>query len=97
MSIIQSRFKTLSAHASSAWKGHQDYDGLETVIDSLALGAQQVQSKVQAAALADVLGVTGETNVQGEVVQILDTFASDTFVEVLSQSGPCRGGRLGRN
>ena len=44
-------------------------------------------AKVQAAALADALGATGETNVQGEVVQFLDTFASDTFVDVLSQSG----------
>ena len=43
--------------------------------------------KVQAAALADILGTTGDINVQGEIVQKLDTFASDTLVDVLSQSG----------
>ncbi len=87
MTTTQFIFKTLSEYASTAWKGSQDYDGLETVIVSLALGAQKVQAKVQAAALADVLGATGETNVQGEAVQILDTFASDTFVEVLRDCG----------
>jgi fructose-1,6-bisphosphatase I len=31
--------------------------------------------------------VTGETNVQGEVVQILDTFSSETLVNTLTQCG----------
>ena len=37
--------------------------------------------------MTDALGVTGEVNVQGEIVQRLDTASSDTFVETLSQSG----------
>ncbi len=87
MHKLELSFKTLSAYAASVWKGSQEYDGLETVIAALADGAQKVQAKVQAAALADALGATGETNVQGEVVQILDTFSSDTFVDVLGESG----------
>ena len=87
MSTPKSGFTTLDSYTAAAWGQGSDYNGLETVIAALADGAQQVQAKVQAAALADALGATGETNVQGEVVQFLDTFASDTFVEVLAKSG----------
>ena len=45
-----------------------------------------IQEKIQAATLAGVIGATGEVNVQGEIVQYLDTAASDTFVEVLKKS-----------
>ena len=81
------RRQTLSEFVTSAWSGNDLYDGLDAVIMAIAKGSIQVYQKVQAAALADVLGVTGETNVQGEIVQLLDTFSSDTFVEVLRQSG----------
>ncbi len=86
MSTTGSSRKTLQEHAS-VWAGDGEYDGLDAVIEALADGARQVQAKVQSAALADVLGATGEVNVQGEIVQILDTFASDTFVSTLSESG----------
>ena len=61
--------------------------GLEAVIMAIAEGARRIQQQVQQAALTDALGVTGEVNVQGEIVQRLDTASSDTFVETLSQSG----------
>jgi fructose-1,6-bisphosphatase I len=54
---------------------------------AIAEGARRIQQQVQQAALTDELGVTGEVNVQGEIVQRLDTASSDTFVETLSQSG----------
>ena len=53
----------------------------------IAEGARRIQQQVQQAALTDALGVTGEVNVQGEIVQRLDTASSDTFVETLSLSG----------
>ena len=61
--------------------------GLEAVIMAIAEGARRIQQQVQQAALTDTLGVTGEVNVQGEIVQRLDAASSDTFVETLSQSG----------
>ena len=61
--------------------------GLEAVIMAIAEGARRIQQQVQQATLTDALGVTGEVNVQGEIVQRLDTASSDTFVETLSQSG----------
>jgi fructose-1,6-bisphosphatase I len=54
---------------------------------AIANGSVRVQQQVQKAALADALGTTGETNVQGEIVQRLDAASSDIFVETLSQSG----------
>ena len=79
--------ESLSDFARSAWGSNDQYNGLAAVIKAIAEGSRQVHEKVQAAALEDVLGVTGVINVQGEIVQRLDTFSSDTFVEVLSQSG----------
>jgi len=54
---------------------------------AIADGSVRVQHQVQQAALADALGTTGETNVQGEIVQRLDAASSDIFVETLSGSG----------
>ena len=82
-----SKPKTLGAYMSDAWNGDSRYDGLDVVIAAIADGAQQIQEKVQLASLAGVIGVTGEINVQGEIVQYLDTAASDAFVDVLSKSG----------
>ena len=62
-------------------------EGLDAVIMAIADGSIQVQRQVQQAALADALGSTGETNVQGEIVQRLDKASSDIFVEILSGSG----------
>jgi len=88
MTLIKpSKRPTLSNYTSSAWSGVSRYEGLESVIAAIADGAVQIQAKVQAATLADVIGTSGEVNVQGEIVQYLDTAASDTFVDVLSRSG----------
>ena len=79
--------QTLTGYINSVWGGSPAYEGMGAVVEALADGARQVQQKVQAAALADVLGATGEVNVQGETVQILDEQSSDVFVDVLSRSG----------
>lgn len=87
MEVVVGTRRTLNEYTSGVLKSDPEYDGLEYVLAAIADGAQQVQSKVQAASLAGVLGSDGHTNVQGEIVQFLDTYASDTFVEVLSDSG----------
>ena len=60
---------------------------MEAVVAGIAEGAQRIQAKVRAAVLAHAVGTTGETNVQGEVVQILDSFSSDTLVRTLKRCG----------
>ncbi len=80
-------FVTLPEYSASSWKESEQYDGLEAVVAGIAEGALQIQAKVRAAVLAHAVGATGETNVQGEVVQILDTFSSETLVNTLTQCG----------
>lgn len=84
--VDSSNGKTLSDYVAGSFKG-SDLDGLDAVISAIAEGSAHVHSQVQAAALADVLGTTGETNVQGEIVQRLDKSSSDTFVDVLKGCG----------
>ena len=79
--------QTLDEFVTSTLGGDAQYEGLDAVISAIAEGAVQVQRQVQAAALVDVLGITGDTNVQGEIVQRLDAISSAIFVEVLRSSG----------
>ena len=85
-SVTASR-QTLTEYVDSAWGDDPTYEGMAQVVAAIAEGTRLVQEKVQAAAIADVLGTTGDVNVQGEVVQILDEQSSDIFVDVLSKSG----------
>ena len=78
---------TLQQFVIAEWQNTGQNDGLGAVIMAIANGSVRVQQQVQQAALADALGTTGETNVQGEIVQRLDAASSDIFVETLSQSG----------
>ena len=78
---------TLQEFVNSSWQGKSQHQGLGPVIMAIADGSARVQAQVQQASLADALGTTGETNVQGEIVQRLDTASSDIFVETLSNSG----------
>ncbi len=86
MSVADQR-TTLQQFVTSQWQEKGQNSGLGAVIMAIADGSVRVQQQVQQAALADALGTTGETNVQGEIVQRLDAASSDIFVETLSQSG----------
>ncbi|MAF53661.1 MAG: fructose-bisphosphatase class I [Chloroflexi bacterium] len=81
------RPRTLGEYTSAAWSSDTRYDGLDVVIGAIAEGACRIQALVRAATLANVIGTTGEINVQGEIVQLLDMAASNTFVNFLSESG----------
>ncbi len=62
-------------------------DGFLTVVAAIANGARQVDGLTRRAALAGVLGDTGEVNVQGEIVQVLDAAGTDAFVSSLRDCG----------
>ena len=76
----------LSQFTDSVCRSDEALDGLEIVLTAIAEGARRVHGRIQAAALADVLGATGDTNVHGEAVQKLDAEGSDIFVGVLGKS-----------
>jgi fructose-1,6-bisphosphatase I len=55
---------------------------LSGILYDLALAAKMIANKVRCAGLADILGATHDSNVQGEIQQKLDVFANDTIVNV---------------
>ena len=60
-----------------------------SLLNHISLAIRIINSRVRAAGLADLLGYTGETNVQGESVQKLDTFSNEVLMNVLERSGHC--------
>ncbi|MBK7585444.1 MAG: class 1 fructose-bisphosphatase [Myxococcales bacterium] len=62
-----------------------------SLLNQISLAAKLITGRVRRAGLADVLGWTGETNVQGESVQKLDIIANETFIHVLKRRGHCMG------
>ena len=64
-----------------------EYENFDQVIQAVARAGAQTQGHIQQAGLGEVLGSTGEINVQGEVVQRLDAIATETFVTSLTECG----------
>ena len=62
-------------------------DELTGLLTTLALTAKRISHEVSGAALADILGFTGERNVQGEAVRKLDALAHDLLIDALRPSG----------
>jgi len=61
-----------------------DFTGL---FQSISLAAKIIASRVKKAGLADILGLTGDVNVQGEEVMKLDIFANRTLVHCVEAGG----------
>ena len=57
---------------------------LSGLLRDIGLAAKRVNVEVNKAGLVDILGDTGDVNVQGEEVKKLDVFANNQFVGVLS-------------
>jgi fructose-1,6-bisphosphatase I len=57
------------------------------LMNAIALTGKLISREVNKAGLADILGLTGNRNVQDEEVQKLDIFAHDVMVDTLRSSG----------
>jgi fructose-1,6-bisphosphatase I len=57
------------------------------LLSGITLATKIISSQVQRAGLRDVLGTTGESNVQGEVVQKLDQIANRAILHCLGNRG----------
>lgn len=65
---------------------------LSRLLRDIGLAAKLVHREVTRAGLVrDILGNTGETNVQGEEVQKLDKYANKSFISALKLGGVCAG------
>lgn len=90
-SMNQSRVGlTLETYILEGMLGRAEARGYFTsLLNQIALAAKMVTSRVRRAGLANVLGYTGDTNVQGEQVQKLDEEANETLVRVLGRRHHC--------
>jgi fructose-1,6-bisphosphatase I len=60
-----------------------------SLLNQISFAAKLVTSQVRRAGLANVLGYTGEVNVQGEQVMKLDELANETLITTLARRGHC--------
>jgi fructose-1,6-bisphosphatase I len=63
---------------------------LTILLNHIALGCKFVQSAVNKAGLAKLIGLAGEQNVQGEDQKKLDVLSNDVFIKALTSSGRTR-------
>jgi fructose-1,6-bisphosphatase I len=57
------------------------------LMDEIVLTSKVINREVSKAGLLDVLGFTGDVNVQGEEVRKLDEYSNDLFMHILKFSG----------
>jgi len=81
--------QTIEAHIFEMQRLHPSASGDFTgLLNDISLAAKIVSQEVNKAGLAeDILGATGEVNVQGENVQKLDEFANHVFLRCLGTRG----------
>ena len=85
--------KTLTHKIQLEEREHKKRTGEETtgdfseLLNQLAVAGKIISAEVNMAGLADILGVAGRTNIQGEEVMKLDLFANRTIIEILRRSG----------
>ena len=60
---------------------------LTSLLSELIVAAKTISAEVNMAGLADILGLSGKTNIQGEKVQKLDEFANNTIKLRMAQCG----------
>jgi len=81
---------TLETYILEGMLGHPAATGAFTsLLNQIGLAAKLITARVRRAGLANVLGYTGSTNVQGEQVQKLDDEANETLINVLSHRNHC--------
>lgn len=79
---------TLSSFITQKQANHQGAtQELGRLLVQVGLVGKLLAQDLRRAGLIDILGTTGEVNVQGETVKKLDEIANETFLKVFQQSG----------
>ena len=82
------QIQTIERHILEEQSSHPEATGvLTSLLYDIALAGKVIASKTTRAGLAEILGRTEETNVQGEVVQKLDRFADLTLYRLNYHTG----------
>ena len=81
--------RTLSRHVLQQLQSFSpEAQDLSAIMNRIALAGKLISRRLSRAGLmADVLGSTGEVNVQGESVKKMDIYANEVFISVFEQSG----------
>ncbi len=66
---------------------HGETEEFAILLTQIGLVGKLIAQDLRRAGLINILGMTGDTNVQGETVKKLDAIANDTFVKVFQHSG----------
>jgi fructose-1,6-bisphosphatase I len=64
---------------------------LSSLLHHIGTAAKIVNKKINKAGLVDIIGRSGDVNIQGENQQKLDVFADKVFINALLASGECCG------
>nr|WP_320011933.1 class 1 fructose-bisphosphatase [uncultured Desulfobulbus sp.] len=79
---------TVSRQIMDDQQMHPDATGeLTGLLNDLVVAGKIISAEVNMAGLADILGQSGRTNIQGEDVQKLDVFANQTIKRRMEQCG----------
>lgn len=79
---------TIERHIIEAERQHPEATGaFSSILYDLAFAAKMIGKEVRRAGLADILGYTGEVNVQGEEVRKLDEYANEVIFKALDHTG----------
>lgn len=84
----QSKVVTIQRHIVEQERLHPkatgDFTGL---LWDLTLAAKTISREVNMAGLVDVLGLTGENNIHGEMVKKLDVYANEKICKSMEHDG----------
>ncbi|HYW08015.1 MAG TPA: class 1 fructose-bisphosphatase [Longimicrobium sp.] len=79
---------TIERHIIEAEREFPEATGaFSSILYDLAFSAKMIAREVRRAGLADILGLTGEVNVQGEEVRKLDEYANEVIFKALDHTG----------
>ncbi len=79
---------TIERHIAETQRRFPEARGnFSALMNNIAFAAKIISSHVNRAGLVNILGETGEENVQGERVQKLDLYANETIIRIIGASG----------
>jgi len=85
---LHPKFVTLYRHIIEQERKYPEATGeLSDLLADIALACKLISLEVNRAGLIEILGLTGDINVQGEEVKKLDIYAHDTLVKTMEASG----------
>lgn len=85
---MKSHLMTIDRYIMETQKKYPEARGhLSKILMDIAFASKVITREVRKAGLVGILGLTGESNVQGEEVQKLDVFANNVMIKVLNATG----------